>query len=258
MAQKVAEMIYDEFRRRRREKTNKVLESVIIEAFQDLNNKIKALHEDFKKLEESTKHEVQILRAELEKNPENKEEEIARELVSMLNKKLRQLSQRIQTLEEKIKEWPETTKNELQLCRVYVEKNQGKKEEESSRALQCRMETLLQQLSQRFQTLEQALQLRQAFPYHEFQLFRAYLENNQGIAMQQEEIIHLRVLELARGERTNIWTDSRCAFGIGPAQGAVWNRLREARGQCLEEKWNGSHQVLLTTFMPIKIKEQPA
>ncbi|XP_039561698.1 uncharacterized protein LOC120500629 isoform X1 [Passer montanus] len=230
MAQKVAEMIYDEFRRRRREKTNKVLESVIIEAFQDLNNKIKALHEDFKKLEESTKHEVQILRAELEKNPENKEEEIARELVSMLNKKLRQLSQRIQTLEEKIKEWPETTKNELQLCRVYVEKNQGKKEEESSRALQCRMETLLQQLSQRFQTLEQALQLRQAFPYHEFQLFRAYLENNQGIAMQQEEIIHLRVLELARGERTNIWTDSRCAFGIGPAQGAVWNRLREARG----------------------------
>ncbi|XP_064257171.1 uncharacterized protein LOC135287876 isoform X2 [Passer domesticus] len=282
MAQKVAEMIYDEFRRRRREKTNKVLESMIIEAFQDLNNKIKALHEDFKKLEESTKHEVQILRAELEKNPENKEmafvwtlesmlkknlqqlsqriqtleedvqewpettkhelqlcrgypenreEEIARELVSMLNKKLRQVSQRIQTLEEKIKEWPETTKNELQLCRVYVEKNQGKKEEESSRALQCRMETLLQQLSQRFQTLEQALQLRQAFPYHEFQLFRAYLENNQGIAMQQEEIIHLRVLELARGERTNIWTDSRCAFGIGPAQGAVWNRrLREARG----------------------------
>ncbi|XP_064257173.1 uncharacterized protein LOC135287876 isoform X4 [Passer domesticus] len=230
MAQKVAEMIYDEFRRRRREKTNKVLESMIIEAFQDLNNKIKALHEDFKKLEESTKHEVQILRAELEKNPENKEMAFVWTLESMLKKNLQQLSQRIQTLEEDVQEWPETTKHELQLCRGYPE-NRGKKEEESSRALQCRMETLLQQLSQRFQTLEQALQLRQAFPYHEFQLFRAYLENNQGIAMQQEEIIHLRVLELARGERTNIWTDSRCAFGIGPAQGAVWNRrLREARG----------------------------
>ncbi|XP_064257172.1 uncharacterized protein LOC135287876 isoform X3 [Passer domesticus] len=255
MAQKVAEMIYDEFRRRRREKTNKVLESMIIEAFQDLNNKIKALHEDFKKLEESTKHEVQILRAELEKNPENKEmafvwtlesmlkknlqqlsqriqtleedvqewpettkhelqlcrgypenrenkeEEIARELVSMLNKKLRQVSQRIQTLEEKIKEWPETTKNELQLCRVYVEKNQGKKEEESSRALQCRMETLLQQLSQRFQTLEQALQLRQAFPYHEFQLFRAYLENNQ-VCIRGHVLRRIKTWKL-------LWTMSR-------------------------------------------------
>ncbi|XP_041338280.1 uncharacterized protein LOC121361552 [Pyrgilauda ruficollis] len=227
-------------------------------------------------------------------------------LESMLNRNLQQLSQKIQTLVEDALEWPQTTMCELQQRRGNLEKNKEKKDEESSRALQCRMETLLQELSQRFQTLEQALQLRQAFPYHQFLLFRAYLENNQAsflsgatlapvahdcleimetvyssrpdlkeeplddaedswsthsssiiksgtpkagyavttaprvikakplpavIAMQREEIIHLRVLELARGERTNIWTDSRCAFGIGPAQGAVWNRrLREARG----------------------------
>ncbi|XP_064249578.1 uncharacterized protein LOC135283070 isoform X9 [Passer domesticus] len=258
VAEKGAEMIYNEFRRRKKEKTNKVLESMIIEAFQELNNKIKALHEDFKKLEESTKHEVQIIRAELEENPGNKEmafvwalesmlkknlqqlsqrlqileedvqewpettkhelqlfrgypenrgkkeKEIKRALESLLKKKFQQFSHKIQTLEKEMQEWPETTKHELQLLRGYLEKNRGKKEEENSRALQCRMETLLQELSQRFQTLEQALQLRQAFPYHEFLLFRAYLENNQG--------------------------------------------------QCLE-KWNGSHQLLPTTFMPIKIKE---
>ncbi|XP_064249574.1 uncharacterized protein LOC135283070 isoform X5 [Passer domesticus] len=309
VAEKGAEMIYNEFRRRKKEKTNKVLESMIIEAFQELNNKIKALHEDFKKLEESTKHEVQIIRAELEENPGNKEmafvwalesmlkknlqqlsqrlqileedvqewpettkhelqlfrgypenrgkkeKEIKRALESLLKKKFQQFSHKIQTLEKEMQEWPETTKHELQLLRGYLEKNRGKKEEENSRALQCRMETLLQELSQRFQTLEQALQLRQAFPYHEFLLFRAYLENNQVITMQQEEIIHLQVLELAKEGRINIWTDSRCTFGTGPAQGAVWNRrLREDRGQCLE-KWNGSHQLLPTTFMPIKIKE---
>ncbi|XP_064249573.1 uncharacterized protein LOC135283070 isoform X4 [Passer domesticus] len=234
VAEKGAEMIYNEFRRRKKEKTNKVLESMIIEAFQELNNKIKALHEDFKKLEESTKHEVQIIRAELEENPGNKEmafvwalesmlkknlqqlsqrlqileedvqewpettkhelqlfrgypenrgkkeKEIKRALESLLKKKFQQFSHKIQTLEKEMQEWPETTKHELQLLRGYLEKNRGKKEEENSRALQCRMETLLQELSQRFQTLEQALQLRQAFPYHEFLLFRAYLENNQG------------------------------------------------------------------------------
>ncbi|XP_041338279.1 uncharacterized protein LOC121361551 [Pyrgilauda ruficollis] len=72
MAGKGAEMIYNEFRRREREKTNKVLESMMNEAFQDFSNKIKALHEDFKTLEESTKHEVQIIGAELRGNEEGK------------------------------------------------------------------------------------------------------------------------------------------------------------------------------------------
>ncbi|XP_037982162.1 C-type lectin domain family 4 member F-like isoform X2 [Motacilla alba alba] len=298
------------------------------EGLQELNNKIKALHENFKKLEESTKNELQIIRAELEKNQGEKENEIARGLESVLNKHLLQLSQRIQTLEEDLQKWPETTKNELQIIRGYLE-NQGEKENEIARGLESvlnkhllqlsqriqtleedvqkwpettkhelqiirgylenqekkkeersrALETELQQLSQRIQTLEEDLQkwpettkhelqiirgylenqekkkeersraletelqqlsptiqalgqlFRQDFPYHVFLPFRAYLENNQGIAMQQEEIIHLRVPELAGGERINIWTDSRRAFGIGPAQGAVWNRrLREIRG----------------------------
>nr|XP_026654586.1 uncharacterized protein LOC106630081 [Zonotrichia albicollis] len=160
-----------------------------------------------------------------------KEEEIARELVSMLDNKFGQLSQKFQTLEKDVQEWQETTKHEVQLLRAYLEK-QGKKEEERSMALQCSIKTLLQQVSQGFQILDQTLQWRQEVPYLEFPLFQAYLENYLGIAMPREEIIHRRVLELAGGERiNNTWTDSRCAVGIGPAQGDVWNRrLREARG----------------------------
>ncbi|XP_050840050.1 myomegalin-like isoform X3 [Serinus canaria] len=304
-------MLFDEFRRRKREKTNKFLESKMDENMQDLNKKVKALHKDFKKLEESTKNEVETMRAHLEKQgckemnvvllllsvldknlqefsqkietmeedvqkwPETtkrdlqlqrhelesqgcKENEIARELKSVLDKNLQQLSQKIETLKKNAQELSKTTKCNLQLLRGFLESQE--REEQSSRAQQCRMETLLEQLCQRFQSLEQAIEMRQEVPYHDLLLSRRYLENNQGIAMLREEMIHLRVLELARGERiNNIWTDSRSAFEIGPAQGAVQNRrLCEGQGQCLEEKWNGSHQVLLTTFMPIKMKEQPA
>ncbi|XP_050840049.1 uncharacterized protein LOC115484737 isoform X2 [Serinus canaria] len=321
-------MLFDEFRRRKREKTNKFLESKMDENMQDLNKKVKALHKDFKKLEESTKNEVETMRAHLEKQgckemnvvllllsvldknlqefsqkietmeedvqkwPETtkrdlqlqrhelesqgcKENEIARELKSVLDKNLQQLSQKIETLKKNAQELSKTTKCNLQLLRGFLESQE--REEQSSRAQQCRMETLLEQLCQRFQSLEQAIEMRQEVPYHDLLLSRRYLENNQahrcclgrcremipfsilppqafakasgtptallqsihpkqfkepGIAMLREEMIHLRVLELARGERiNNIWTDSRSAFEIGPAQGAVQNRrLCEGQG----------------------------
>ncbi|XP_074387123.1 uncharacterized protein LOC106630081 isoform X3 [Zonotrichia albicollis] len=215
---------------KKEEESSRELVSMLDKKFGQLSQKFQTLEEDVQNWQETTKREVQIMRADLEKQG-MKEEEIARELVSMLDNKFGQLSQKFQTLEKDVQEWQETTKHEVQLLRAYLEK-QGKKEEERSMALQCSIKTLLQQVSQGFQILDQTLQWRQEVPYLEFPLFQAYLENYLGIAMPREEIIHRRVLELAGGERiNNTWTDSRCAVGIGPAQGDVWNRrLREARG----------------------------
>ncbi|XP_050840051.1 uncharacterized protein LOC115484737 isoform X4 [Serinus canaria] len=250
-------MLFDEFRRRKREKTNKFLESKMDENMQDLNKKVKALHKDFKKLEESTKNEVETMRAHLEKQG-CKEMNVVLLLLSVLDKNLQEFSQKIETMEEDVQKWPETTKRDLQLQRHELE-SQGCKENEIARELKSVLDKNLQQLSQKIETLKKNAQELSKTTKCNLQLLRGFLES-QGIAMLREEMIHLRVLELARGERiNNIWTDSRSAFEIGPAQGAVQNRrLCEGQGQCLEEKWNGSHQVLLTTFMPIKMKEQPA
>jgi len=44
-----------------------------------------------------------------------------------------------------------------------------------------------------------------------------------GTSAQKAEIIALtRALELAKGKRINIWTDSKYAFGVFHAHGAIW------------------------------------
>ncbi|KAK4810537.1 hypothetical protein QYF61_004500 [Mycteria americana] len=44
-----------------------------------------------------------------------------------------------------------------------------------------------------------------------------------GTSAQKAEIIALtRALELAKGKKINIWTDSKYAFGVVHTQGAIW------------------------------------
>ncbi|XP_058280308.1 uncharacterized protein LOC120747685 isoform X1 [Hirundo rustica] len=116
---------------------------------------IRTLEENIEDWSETTEYELQRLRAELEKNKE--EEEIVWSLKSRLKKYLRQLSHGIQTLKENVQDWSETTEYELQRLRPELEKNKGKKEDESSNF--C-METKVPQLSYRIQTLDPELQER--------------------------------------------------------------------------------------------------
>ncbi|XP_037982097.1 uncharacterized protein LOC119696433 isoform X2 [Motacilla alba alba] len=131
--------------RRESDETKKAVESKIHEAFQDLNNEMKALHEDFKNLESKQSEEI---RAELEKNSGYVEEEIARAMKAKMNMKLRELSRRIRIVAEDVEEWPETTKDELQLFRAELEKNSGNKEEEIARAMESVLRNTLQQVFQ--------------------------------------------------------------------------------------------------------------
>ncbi|KAK4828274.1 hypothetical protein QYF61_024939 [Mycteria americana] len=55
-----------------------------------------------------------------------------------------------------------------------------------------------------------------------------------GTSAQKAEIIALtRALELAKGKKINIWTDSKYAFGVVHAHGAIWKErgLLTARGR---------------------------
>ncbi|XP_037982164.1 golgin subfamily A member 5-like isoform X3 [Motacilla alba alba] len=194
-------MIRKEIRKRERVKTNKALDSMMNEGLQELNNKIKALHENFKKLEESTKNELQIIRAELEKNQGEKENEIARGLESVLNKHLLQLSQRIQTLEEDLQKWPETTKNELQIIRGYLE-NQGEKENEIARGLESVLNKHLLQLSQRIQTLEEDVQKWPETTKHELQIIRGYLENQEKKKEERSRALETELQQLSQRIQT--------------------------------------------------------
>ncbi|KAK4810860.1 LOW QUALITY PROTEIN: hypothetical protein QYF61_008832 [Mycteria americana] len=78
-----------------------------------------------------------------------------------------------------------------------------------------------------------------------------------GTSAQKAEIIALtRVLELAKGKKRNIWTDSKCAFGVVHAHGAIWKErgLLTAQGRQIkhaEEILHLSEAVQLPTKVAI-------
>ncbi|XP_058280294.1 uncharacterized protein LOC120747617 isoform X2 [Hirundo rustica] len=135
---------------------------------------IRTLEENIEDWSETTESELQRLRPELQKTQE--EVEIVWSLKSRLKKYLRQLSHGIQSLKENVEDLSETIEYELQCLRPELEKNKGKKEDESSNF--C-METKVPQLSYRIQTLDPELQERWEFPNHELQFVTAGLENSQ-------------------------------------------------------------------------------
>ncbi|KAK4810474.1 LOW QUALITY PROTEIN: hypothetical protein QYF61_004254 [Mycteria americana] len=78
-----------------------------------------------------------------------------------------------------------------------------------------------------------------------------------GTSAQKAEIIALtRALELAKGKKRNIWTDSKCAFGVVHAHGAIWKErgLLTAQGRQIkhaEEILHLSEAVQLPTKVAI-------
>ncbi|XP_041881717.1 uncharacterized protein LOC121663488 isoform X2 [Corvus kubaryi] len=141
-----------------KEEIARALECKLQKNLRNLSQSIQTLQEDVHEWLESTKLDLQVFRADLEKIPEKKEEEIARALESRLMKKFHHLSQSIQTLQEDVHEWLESTKLDLQVLRADLEKIHGNKEEEIARALESWMEKVFQHLSQIIQTPEEALE----------------------------------------------------------------------------------------------------
>ncbi|XP_017583317.1 PREDICTED: uncharacterized protein LOC108445105 isoform X2 [Corvus brachyrhynchos] len=146
-----------------KEEIARALESRLQKKLKNLCRKTEDLEEYVHKWPESTKLDLERLRADLEKIPGKEEEEIARALESRLQKKLKNLCRKIEDLEDYVHKWPESTKLDLQLLSADLEKIHGNKEEEIARALESWMEKVFQHLSQIIQTPEEALQKRKGF-----------------------------------------------------------------------------------------------
>ncbi|XP_037982078.1 uncharacterized protein LOC119696420 isoform X2 [Motacilla alba alba] len=183
--------------RRESEETSKALESKIHEAFQDLNNKMKALQEIFKNLESKQSEEI---RAELEKNSGYEEEEIVSTLKAKLNMKLRELSRKIQCVEEDVEEWPEAIKDDLQLFRAELKKSPGYEEEEIARALESKLKKNFRELSRRIRTLQRDVEEWPEAIMDELQLFRAELKKNSGYNAEEIAMaVLMNLLQLSQG-----------------------------------------------------------
>ncbi|KAM7077845.1 ribonuclease H-like [Ciconia maguari] len=76
-----------------------------------------------------------------------------------------------------------------------------------------------------------------------------------GTSAQKAEIIALtRALELAKGKKINIWTDSKYAFGVVHAHGAIWEErgLLTAQGRQIKHAEEILH-LLEAVQLPTKV-----
>ncbi|XP_063038359.1 uncharacterized protein LOC134433442 [Melospiza melodia melodia] len=94
----------------------KALESKLNMNLQHLTRRIKSVAEDVQDCLETTRDEFEFFRAEVEKNPENEEEDIAKALESKLNMNLWQLSQGIENLDKDLWHHLGITKHVLLPC----------------------------------------------------------------------------------------------------------------------------------------------
>ncbi|XP_005062723.2 PREDICTED: protein IQ-DOMAIN 14-like isoform X2 [Ficedula albicollis] len=115
--------------KREKEKA-RALESKLRKNIRQLSRRVGTLEEDVWDWPITMKFELQVRRAELEKIEGMDVDDIALALGNMLRKNKRQLSQKIWTLEDDIKECMDTTKYEIQVFREELEeRNRGTNEE---------------------------------------------------------------------------------------------------------------------------------
>ncbi|XP_056371381.1 leucine zipper protein 1-like isoform X1 [Oenanthe melanoleuca] len=213
----IIDKICNEYNRREREKTTKDLESKMSKDFQDLKNKMEALLKDFKELEGSTQNDVQLLRQKVEKIQGKKEKERARVLESRLRKNVRQLSQRIQSLEEDVENWPMTIKYKLQVRREELEKIQGMNVENIALALENMLQKNKRQLSQKIQAIEEDINECLDTMKYELQVFKEELEEKiqgtkeKNLPMVMSSSIELEMWLLLQRIKTHTFGKLKCS-----------------------------------------------
>ncbi|XP_031950652.1 myosin-4-like isoform X2 [Corvus moneduloides] len=183
---RAAGWILERRREREREKTTKLLDSKLNENFLYLRKQMEPLKRVFKKLQEFKPSDLELLRADLEKIPGKKKEEIARALESRLQKKLKNLCRKTEDLEEYVHKWPESTKLDLERLRADLEKIPGKEEEEIARALESRLQKKLKNLCRKIEDLEDYVHKWPESTKLDLQLLSADLEKIHG--NKEEEI----------------------------------------------------------------------
>ncbi|XP_032942847.1 uncharacterized protein LOC117011530 isoform X2 [Catharus ustulatus] len=182
-------------------------ESMLKKNNQNLSHRVETLEKNFQEGLESIKNELKDVRAELQKNQGNKEEDIAYPLESFLKKKNQELSHKVASLEKESQEGLEAINHELKDIRAELEKNQRKKEEDIVLALKSFLRKKDRQLSHRFETLEKDFLEGLETIKHELNNVRAELKKNQvyteeDIAFALERRLNEKIRDLSLKTQT--------------------------------------------------------
>ncbi|XP_072793189.1 uncharacterized protein [Taeniopygia guttata] len=155
------------------------LETVWLKNHQQLYQKIQTLQEAFQNEQESTRHDIQLLRTHLEKELGlTIEANTTNTLESMWKKDLQEVSKQVQTLQKAFKNTQVYAQRDLQMIRTVLKDELGKTVEANVTGnIACTWQNDLLQLSQQIQTLKRTFQNMKVAIQRDLLMTRTDLEN---------------------------------------------------------------------------------
>nr|XP_041575775.1 E3 ubiquitin-protein ligase TRIM21 isoform X5 [Taeniopygia guttata] len=155
------------------------LETVWLKNHQQLYQKIQTLQEAFQNEQESTQHDIQLLRTHLEKELGlTIEANTTNTLESMWKKDLQEVSKQVQTLQKAFKNTQVYAQRDLQMIRTVLKDELGKTVEANVTGnIACTWQNDLLQLSQQIQTLKRTFQNMKVAIQRDLLMTRTDLEN---------------------------------------------------------------------------------
>ncbi|XP_053850669.1 uncharacterized protein LOC128816782 isoform X6 [Vidua macroura] len=171
------------------------LESRLEKDHHETSQQIQTLQENFQNTYETTQHDLQMIRTDLEHDLGRTVEANTRTMESMWKKDLLQLSQQMQTLQEAFQNMEGSTQCDLQMIRADMKNELGRTVEANTRTMESMWKKDLLQLSQQMQTLQEAFQNMEGSTQCDLQMIRADMKNELGRRVKENTS---RVLESMR------------------------------------------------------------
>ncbi|XP_038013082.1 E3 ubiquitin-protein ligase TRIM39-like isoform X3 [Motacilla alba alba] len=176
------------------------LESRLEKDHHEASQQIQILQENFQNRYETTQHDLQMIRTDLQHHLARTVEANTRTMESMWKKDLLQLSQQMQTLQEAFQNMEGSTQCDLQMIRADMKNELGRRvKENTARVLESIRLMDIQQLSQEIQTLEKTLQTTLGSTKYDLDL--PVLRSYKGDVILDADTAHPR-LEISADGRT--------------------------------------------------------
>ncbi|XP_053816619.1 E3 ubiquitin-protein ligase TRIM39-like isoform X1 [Vidua chalybeata] len=176
------------------------LESRLEKDHHETSQQIQTLQENFQNTYETTQHDLQMIRTDLEHDLGRTVEANTRTMESMWKEDLLQLSQQMQTLQEAFQNMEGSTQCDLQMIRADMKNELGRRvKENTSRVLESMWLMDIQQLSQEIQTLEKTLQTTLGSTKYDLDL--PVLRSYKGDVILDADTAHPRLEISADGKR---------------------------------------------------------
>ncbi|XP_068856446.1 zinc finger protein RFP-like isoform X2 [Aphelocoma coerulescens] len=164
---------------RRVEENKRAMEDMLKQNLHEIPQQMQALQEAFRRMQDSTRCDLEHLKTHLHNEQGRRVEENKRAMEDMLKQNLHEIPQQMQALQEAFRRMQDSTRCDLEHLKTHLHNEQGRRVEENKRAMEDMLKQNLHEISQQMQTLQEAFRHMQDSTRRDLEHFKTHLHNEQ-------------------------------------------------------------------------------